>query len=47
MKIVKVEVFVICLGCNFVILKIIIEDGIMGFGDVIFNGCEFFVVFYL
>lgn len=47
MKIVKVEVFVICSGRNFVILKIIIEDGITGFGDVIFNGREFFVVFYL
>lgn len=46
MKIVGVEVFVMCSGCNFVILKIIMEDGIIGLGDVILNGCEFLVVLY-
>lgn len=41
-----VDVFIISLGCNFVMFKIMIFDGIVGWGDVMFNGCEFVVVVY-
>lgn len=47
MKIINVQVFVCLFGCNFVILKIEIDVGIMGIGDVIVNGCELLVVLYL
>lgn len=38
MKICDVKVIVCLLGCNFVMLKIIIDEGVYGIGDVMFNG---------
>lgn len=47
MKVAKVEVFVTCPGRNFIALKIAVEDGITGPGDVTLNGRELSVVSYL
>lgn len=47
MKIKEVKVFVACPGRNFVTVKVITDDGIIGWGDATLNGREMAVVAYL
>lgn len=47
MKIDGIEVFVACPGRNFVTVKIVTDDGIVGWGDATLNGREMAVVAYL
>lgn len=47
MKIIDVKVFIGGLGKNYVIFKIMIDQGVYGFGDVMLNNCEILFVVYL
>lgn len=47
MKIIAADVFVTCLGRNFVTLKITTESGLCGLGDATLNGRELSVASYL
>ncbi len=47
MKIKNIKVFVACPARNFVTVKIITDDGIIGWGDATLNGREMAVVAYL
>ena len=47
MKITDIKVFLACPARNFVTVKVITEDGIIGWGDATLNGREMAVVAYL
>jgi mannonate dehydratase len=47
MKIVDVDVIVACPGRNYVTLKVVTDDGIVGYGDATLNGRELAVAAYL
>ena len=47
MKIERASVIVTCPGRNFVTLKVVTSDGVVGLGDATLNGREKAVVSYL
>ncbi len=47
MKIVETDVIVTCPGRNYVTLKLVTDDGIVGYGDATLNGRELAVAAYL
>src|SRR5215813_14881281 len=47
MKIVETDVIVTCPGRNYVTLKVVTDDGIVGYGDATLNGRELAVAAYL